>query len=294
MRERLLMAPSKFIAKNLDKQPLAGKIAMIPGGSKGIGKATAKIFVQLGGSACIIARDPKALEDAAREIKKNKRTETQFIETISCDTTDMNKLRPLIEEFIQKRGTPDYLINCVGYAYPQYIQKLTLEDFQKNMNVNYYGQLIPILIVLPHMMEANSGHIACISSAMGYLSFMGYSTYSPSKFALVGLMETLRNELKPYGINCSLLYPVDTQTPGFDKENESKPPECALMSEVGKLMTPDEVAEFFVKNLLKNKFYILPGKAKFGWRMMRLFPKIVHWTFDGDYKKALKKLGKKI
>ncbi|MHA1733025.1 MAG: SDR family oxidoreductase [Promethearchaeota archaeon] len=287
------MKSSKFLSKMAEKRPFSGKVAVVPGGSKGIGRATAEIFVKLGGSVLIIARNEDALKEAAEVISEAKRDDAQFVEYLSCDTTDMDKLKPLLEGFVERRGVPGYLINCVGYAYPQYVEKLTLDDFRRNMEVNYFGQLVPTLVLLPHFLQAGAGHIACISSAMGYLGFMGYATYAPSKFAIVGLMEVLRNELKPRGIGCSVVYPVDTQTPGFDKENESKPPECAMISEAGKLMTADEVGVEIVKGLLKNKFYILPGKAGFGWKMMRLFPKLVHWTFDGAYKKALKKLGKK-
>ena len=280
------------IKKLIEKQPFKGKIAVIPGGSKGMGKATAKLFVQLGGSACIIARGVDALKETAGECEKLKTDDSQFIETFSCDTTDMNKLKPFLEDFIKKHGIPDYLFNFVGYAHVQYLEKLTLEDFKKNMNVNYYGVLVPILILLPHYMKAKKGYITITSSAMGFLGFMGYATYAPSKFALVGLAEVLRNELKPHDINVSILYPVDTDTPGLEEENKLKPPECAMMSEVGKLLTPEEVAETFIEGVLKKKFEILPGRAKFGWRMMRLFPNIVRSTFDSSYKKARKKLGK--
>ncbi|GAB4313288.1 MAG: 3-oxoacyl-[acyl-carrier-protein] reductase [Promethearchaeota archaeon] len=282
------MAKQKMVAK----RPLAGKWALVVGGSKGIGKATAVEFVKLGGSACLVARGADALAAAAEEVKGAKTSEEQFVETISADATEEAALGPLFEELIGRRGVPDYLLNFVGYAYPQYVEKLSLDDFRKNMNVNYYGQLVPTLLVLPHMMRERQGHVLFTSSAMGYLGFMGYATYAPTKFAIVGLAEVLRHELKPHGIKVSVLYPVDTDTPGFEVENESKPKECAMISEVGKLATPEEVAEFTVGRLMKGKFYLLPGRSKLGWRLMRLFPKLVHWFFDGDYAKARKKLGK--
>lgn len=281
-------------AKLFKKQPFMGSYAIIPGGSKGMGKATAKLFAQLGGSVVIIARNEEFLKKAVDEIEQVKSENTEFVEMISCDTTDMEKLKPLLEDVINRYGVPDYLFNFVGYAFPQYIEKLTLEDFKKNMDVNYYGQLVPILILLPHFMKARKGYIGITSSAMGFIGFMGYATYSPSKFALVGLAEVLRHELKPYNIKVSVLYPVDTDTPGFEEENKLKPQECAIISEAGKLMTAEEVADIFITDVLKGRFEILPGKAKFAWRMMRLFPKLVRSIFDSDYKKAMKKTGRKI
>lgn len=275
--------------KLIKKQPFKGKTAIVCGGSKGIGKATAKEIVRLGGNVCIIARNLDDLRAAAEEIKRLKVDDTKFIEIISCDTTDMDKLKPLLTDFIDKHGVPDYLINVVGYAYPQYIQNLTLEDFKKNMNINYYGQLVPILILLPHFIKAKKGYIANVSSMMGYFGIMGYATYAPTKFAIVGLAEVLRHELKPYKIHFSILYPPDTNTPGFQREEETKPKECAIMSEKAELLSPEEVAEVFVKGILKKKFNILPGNAKFIWKMYRHFPNLVRNIIDKDYEKARKK-----
>lgn len=280
--------------KLMEKQPFKGKLAVIPGGSMGMGRATAKDFYMLGGSVCIIARGMDALRSAEEEVKKLKTDNSQFFEIISCDTTDMDKLTPLLTDFINKHGIPDYLFNFVGYAYAQYLEKLTLEDFKKNMDVNYYGQLVPTLILLPYLMKAKSGYISFTSSVSGYIGIMGYTTYTPTKFAILGLAEVLRNELKPYNVNISVLFPYDVDTPGFAEENKSKPPECAIISEAGKLMIPEQLAEIFIESILKKKFEILPGKAKFLRKMKRLFPDLVRNITDSDYKKALKKTGRQI
>jgi len=180
------------------RQPLKNKTAVVCGGSKGIGKETAKEIVLLGGSVCVIARHMESLEVAAREMQDLVREDSQFVEVITCDATDLERLEPPMTEFVDRHGVPDYLINVVGYAYPQYVQELTLEDYRKCMEVNYYGQLIPTLILLPYFMAARKGHIANVSSMMGYFGIMGYAAYAPTKFAIVGLTEALRHELKPY------------------------------------------------------------------------------------------------
>jgi 3-dehydrosphinganine reductase len=282
------MAKEKLILK----QPFKGKSAVLTGASTGIGKATAKEIVQLGGSVCIIARRVEVLKEAVKEIEAVKTRADQYVEMISCDTTDMEKLKPLIDDFIKKKGVPDYLINCVGYAMPRYAQDHSLEEFRTQMDTNYYGQLVPILIILPYFMEAKKGYIANVSSMAGYLGLIGYTAYTPTKFAIVGLTEALRHELKPYNIQFSILYPPDTETPAFEKENKTKPEECKIISERGGLLKPEEVAEPFIEGILKNRFEILPGEAKFAWRMFRLLPKLVRNIMDKDLKKARKKLGK--
>lgn len=278
--------------KRIKEQPFADKTAIVCGGSKGIGKETAKEIARLGGSVCLIARHREPLQSTAREIEGIRRGDSQFVETIACDAANEERLRPLLTDFLDRRGVPEYLINCVGYACPQYVQELTLKDFRERMEVNYYGQLVPILILLPYLMEARRGYIANVSSMMGYFGIMGYAAYAPTKFAIVGLTEVLRHELKPYNISCSVLYPPDTDTPGFEKENETKPPECAELSAGAKMLSAQEVAEVFVEGILKKQVDIMPGEAGMVWRLKRFFPWLVRWVTDRDYEKARKNAGK--
>jgi len=278
----------------LVQQPFKGKFAIIAGGSKGMGKATAKLFVQLGGSICIIARGMDALKETQDECNKLKLEESQFVEIISCDTTNMAKLKPLITDVINKHKVPDYLFNFVGYAYVQYLEQLTLEDFKRNMNINYYGQLVPTLIILPYFLEAKNGYITLTSSVLGFYGIMGYATYVPSKYAIFGLAEVLRHELLPYNIKISILFPADTDTPGFEEENKLKPPECAIISETGKVMTAEVVADEFIKSILKERFEILPGEADFQLKSKREDPVSFRAVLDSLYKRARRKTGRKI
>jgi len=276
------------------QQPFKGKFAIIPGGSKGMGKATAKLFIQLGGSICIIARGMDALNKTQEECYKLKSEESQFVEIISCDTTDMDKLKPLITDVINKHKVPDYLFNFVGYAYVQYLEQLTLEDFKRNMDVNYYGQLVPTLIVLPYFLEGKQGYITFTSSIMGFMAIMGFTTYCPSKYALFGLAEVLRHELLPYNIKVSILFPVDTDTPGLAEENKIKPQECKIISDSGTLMTAEEIANEFIKSILEGRFEILPGEAAIQIKDMRANPDDMRGVLDRLYKRARRKTGRKI
>ena len=195
----------------LKKKPFLNQNVIICGASKGIGKETAIKISQLGGNLCLIARGNGELETTAKECRSLKVSENQFVEIISCDTTQYDILKPLLEKFIQERGTPDYLINMVGFAIPKYIQDYTLDDYKHNMNVNYYSQLVPSMILIPHFIKEKRGHIANVSSMLGYMGIMGYGSYSPSKFAIVGWSEVARNELSTYNIKIPEgLYTIDT------------------------------------------------------------------------------------
>ena len=276
-------------SENRKEMPMHHKIVVITGGSQGIGFATAKRVSTLGASLCLIARNEERLKLAAEEISDLQNSRDQFVAYIACDATSMNKLKPRLEAFVEEYGVPDYLINAAGYAYPQYIEKLSIDDFRKNMDVNYSSQLVPILIPLPFFMKSKKGHIVNIASILGFMGMMGYATYTPTKYAIVGLSETLRNELKPHSVNVSVVFPPDTKTEGFKRENQSKPPETGMMSEGAKLMSPDDVAKIIVKGVLKKKFFIFPGESKFIYHINRLFPWFIRYYMDFSLKKARKK-----
>jgi 3-dehydrosphinganine reductase len=276
----------------IKRQPFNQKIVVICGGSKGIGKETAKEIARLGGSLCLVARGEEALRETVEEVKALFVSPDQFIDWIVCDATDYDVLAPLLTDFVEQRGTPDYLINVVGYAYPEYILNLTLDDFKQNMDVNYYGQIVPTQILLPHFIEAGKGHISFVSSMLGFMGIIGYATYAPSKYALVGIAEVLRHEIKPLGIDVSILYPPDTDTPGFEIENQTKPPETAMLSETAKLFTAEDVASAYIGGLLKKKFHIVIGEGRWIWPLSRYFPRLVHLIIDSDLIKARKKMGK--
>jgi len=278
----------------IKKQPYKGKFAIVCGGSRGIGKATAKLFVELGGNVCIVARTLDTLKEAVDEIKKLKVEEEQIVEFISCDTSNLEDVRQLFNDFFEKYQVPDYLFNYVGISYPNYTDKFEFKDLKLHMETNYYGQLIPIITILPHFLKKKSGYIVNMSSVAGFIGVMGYAGYTPTKFAIVGLSEVLRNEYKNYNIKVSVIFPPDTDTYGLQEEAKTRPEELNIISERAGLLQPEEVAEKILKDVLKEKFYIFPGSAKFLWRMKRFFPKLVFWVSDRDLEKARKKLGKKL
>lgn len=278
--------------KLIKKQPFKNKSALLCGASEGIGFATAKEIVKLGGSVCINARRQEKLDKAKADLKSLKTDDSQFIEAISCDATDIDTLKPLIEDFIEDHGVPDYLINVVGTALPNYIENYKFEDFKKHMDINYYGQLVPTLILLPYFMERKSGHIAFVASIAAFIGLIGYTAYTPTKAAIVGLAETLRNELSPYKIDISVIFPPDTETATFERENKLKPDECKIISERGGLLQPEEIAEPFIEGILDKDFHITPGEAGWMFWVKRHFPNLVFNILDRDLKKAREKLGK--
>ncbi|WP_457556762.1 SDR family oxidoreductase [Candidatus Harpocratesius sp.] len=281
------------IKQLIQKQPFSGKIVIICGASKGIGFATAKYVAQFGGNLCLVARNQETLQQAQEECQKLCSNSNQFVEMFACDTTDEIKFRQLFDEFVAKRGVPDYMINVVGYAHPSYLQNLKIEDFRNNMNVNYYGQLVPMMCILPYYLKQKRGYYANVASLSSIVGIIGYATYTPTKFAIYGLIESMRHELKPYNIKFSIIFPPDTQTPGFNEENKIKPYECVEISKSGSLMSADAVALKFVKGILKENYTIYPGDSSWVQFIQRHWPKLGHFIIDTQLKLIQKKMKKK-
>jgi 3-dehydrosphinganine reductase len=263
-----------------------GKRVLITGGSKGIGKETAKEIVRRGGSVALLARGKPALEQVKAELESLKISKEQKIYFITADAADADSVFPALDQLSAEFGLPDILINGVGYAKPNYVQNYLVHDYEDNMRINYLGQVIPTHYYIPRFMERGSGHISFVSSMMGFMGIIGYAAYAPTKFAVVGLAEVLRHELKPDNIGVSILFPPDTETPGFEEENKTKPIETAALSETAKLYPASDVAQRYVKGLQRGQFYIMFGPGKWIWRAFRWAPGLVHAITDQDLKTA--------
>lgn len=235
---------------------LKSKHFLITGGSLGIGKEIAKEAARLGANVTIVARRENQLKEARDDIKSVCKDKDQKVDIISADLSDSSKANEVIET-AEKASPVDYIVFSQGFVRPGNFTDEPLENFQKSMEVNYMACIYLLKALLPKMKERRSGHVVFIGSAVSHFSFSGYSLYSPTKFAVLGLAETLLNELSVYNINVSIGCPDDTLTPGYENEMKIKPKACALISK--KLGTPgsaEKVAKGFIKGIRKRYFHL--------------------------------------
>nr|VFK60342.1 MAG: 3-dehydrosphinganine reductase [Candidatus Kentron sp. UNK]VFK69216.1 MAG: 3-dehydrosphinganine reductase [Candidatus Kentron sp. UNK] len=233
--------------------------AIISGGSSGIGLAVARGLVGAGWNLSLIARTPSRLDEAKRQLERLRVREDQAVHIISADVSDEDQAGNAIGSALHHLGAPDLLITSAGMAHPGYFEELPLDIFRDTMAVNYFGTLYLIKAALATMRERGSGRIVMISSGAGLIGVFGYTPYSPSKFALRGLAESLRAEVKQDGIEVSIVYPPDTDTPQLTAENRIKPVETRAISGKAKTWSADDVATVILKGIRKGKFTITPG-----------------------------------
>lgn len=265
------------------------KHAIITGGSSGIGKATAKLVVQQGANISLIARDRQKLESARQEIAQAIVSPEQKILIFTADVAQRSEIETAVDSAIASLGTPDLLITSAGIARPGYFLEIPTTVFEQSMAVNYFGSLYAVRAALPAMEKARSGHIVLISSGAAIVGIYGYTAYSPTKFALRGLAESLRGELKPKNIGVTIVYPPDTDTPQLAAENKTKPLETKKITATAKTWTAEAVAKEIIAGVKKGRFAIAPGlELTVLNRCHSVIAPLLNWYFDRIVKQVNK------
>jgi 3-dehydrosphinganine reductase len=235
------------------------KVVLITGGSSGIGLAAARLLAASGAHLWLTARRADVLEAARQQVDACRLAGASPCGTQVADVSEAAQAAAAVQRVQREAGRLDVVINSAGITLPGYFQDLPLEEFQKQMAVNYFGTLYVIRAALPEMLKRGSGHIINISSMAGYLGVFGYSAYGASKFAVTGLSEVLRAEMKPHGIRISVAFPPDTDTPQLAFETPYKPPETKALSGTAKALPAEVVAGAILEQAARGHFLIFPG-----------------------------------
>ncbi|XP_059200110.1 3-ketodihydrosphingosine reductase [Centropristis striata] len=234
---------------------LNGAHVVVTGGSSGIGKSIAVECYRQGAFITLVARDEAKLLQAKKEVEKFAINDKQVVLCISVDvSSDYSQVESVIKQAQEKLGPVDMLVNCAGSSISGKFEEVEVDRFKKLMEVNYLGSVYPTRAVITTMKERRMGRIMFVSSQAGQIGLFGYTAYSPSKFALRGLAESLQMEIKPYNIYVTVAYPPDTETPGLAEENKTKPLETRLISETSGVYQPDQVAKIIVRDAVQGNF----------------------------------------
>ncbi len=175
------------------------KIILVTGTSSGIGRTCADHLAGCGHRVYGLSRKPNMDE------------ERQFT-PIPCDITDIPALKKAVDQIVADEGRIDVLINCAGMGIAGPIEETETELARQQMEINFFGTVNCIQSVLPFMRRQKNGLIITISSIGGLMGLPFQGFYSASKFALEGLTEVLRMELKGSGIRATLVNPGDFRT----------------------------------------------------------------------------------
>ena len=175
---------------------LEGRVALITGGSRGLGKAMAMALAADGASLALVARDAAKLAETAEEA----RTLGVRVETFVTDVTDEDQVSALQADVADRLGRVHILINNAGINIRKQIHEFTLEEWNRVVNTNLTSVFLLCRAFVPQMKGAGYGRIINLTSIMSHVSIPGRTAYSSTKTALLGLTRALALELAGEGI----------------------------------------------------------------------------------------------
>ncbi|OGO89888.1 MAG: short-chain dehydrogenase [Clostridiales bacterium GWF2_38_85] len=226
-----------------------GKVAVITGGSSGIGLCTAKALLQKGCTVYELSR---------------RDNEVKGINHIKTDITDIGMVNDAIRWIIKKEKRIDVLINNAGWGISGAVEFTETDEAKKLMDINFFGAVNTVKAVLPHMREAGSGRIVNLSSVAAQLPIPFQTYYSVSKAAVNSYTMALVNEVKPFGVSVCAVMPGDIKT-GFTQARKKLHDGDGIYN--GRIsrsvsimekdeqngMAPEVAGEFISRIALKNK-----------------------------------------
>ena len=253
-----------------------GKVVIVTGASSGIGEATAREFAKEGAKVILAARRVDRLESLAREVVAMGGGAEALV--VQADLSKLEDIQSLITKTLEEYGRIDVLVNNAGFGRLDWLENLDpVKDIQSQFDVNVLGVIQTTRQALPIMIKQRSGHVINMCSMAGLVATPTYTIYAACKHAVHGFSEALRREVKPWGIDVSMIYPGGVTTEfgahaGIKRKTNATTPRFMLL-------TAEQVGETVVK-LVRNPrpMLIIPWLWSFTVWMNRNLNSLVDYT----------------
>jgi len=231
----------------MSEKPLAGKVSLITGASRGIGLALARTLGRMGSKLALCARDANRLSGAAAELERC----GYPVLAVPADVTRPAELASLVERAEASLGPVHVLINNAGIGYFAPVQETTEASWDLVLDTNLKAVFLLTRLVAPGMVLRRAGHIVNIASLAGKSAFAGGATYCASKWGLLGLTQSMAEDLRPFGIRVAAVCPGTVATEfsphtGKSAEKMLKPEDVAHAVE----MILTETAQSFISEVV--------------------------------------------
>ena len=194
-------------------ESVKGKNVLLIGATGGIGIKTARLLAGSGANLFIAARNKEKLQSLADEIKLGSE------KTFALDISRPEEVAALKEQYFAQYQSIDILVNAAGIGIIKSTDELSEADFLRSLNYNLYGPFLLVKAFLPKMKEVKKGLIINIPGVLGKVPMAGAAAYSASKYGLVGMMQSIKEELKRTEIRITNLFLGGVDTPFWDNIN---------------------------------------------------------------------------
>lgn len=254
---------------------------LVTGAGSGIGRRLAELLVARGER--LIALDVSFSEEARAALSAV--GDVHFEEV---DVRDGDAVTTAVNAGVAALGAPDLVINSAGVGLAKEFTETTEDEYRRIVDINLYGSRNVAAAALPLMQSG--GHLVLVASLAGYVASYGYSAYSASKFAVVGLAEVLRVEQKPRGIDVSIVAPPEILTPLVEEERRSGSQITAQMKQFAGSMELEPAVQGILKGIDRRKFLIVPSaKARQTIALGRFAPRrVTHFVSDLLLRRAMR------
>ncbi|CAK7202411.1 3-dehydrosphinganine reductase [Sporothrix eucalyptigena] len=310
-----------------NQMPVDGKTVLITGASEGMGRSAARLLAAQGASVIVVARNVERLTETVAEIKAAAKSSTQRFHYVSADVAVPNYAEAVIKDALAWNGDkPIDIVWCVaGMSTPmlwaEETNDVAIGASRRNMDVNYWGAAEMAHAILREWLRPEAGpykeprHLIFTASVLALYPVAGYATYTPTKWALRGLADTLTQEVMLYEktnpVRVSMVFPGTILSPGFERETKTKPDVTIHLEKDDPQFTPDEVASKAIKGLQRGDHFVtvsmlgdvmrwgvLGGAPRNNWildtlgaYLMAFAMYFVLWWFHGEIKTWGKKNG---
>lgn len=248
----------------------SGKRVVITGAGSGVGRAMALQFAEMGWRIGLADINAAGAEKSLEMVKQAGGTG----EVYPVDVTDHRSVKEMADHFFNAWGGVDILVNNAGIAVAGHIGNVSLERWEKVVDVNFFGMLYGCHAFMPKMKAQGGGHILNVASAAGFLSLASMGPYNVSKAAVISLSETLRVEAAPYNVGVTVACPTFFKTGLLDDAISDEPWILELAETAFREGHPaDKIAQKIIRSVFNNKLYCVPMFfGKLLWLHKRLTP----------------------
>ncbi|WP_353828900.1 SDR family NAD(P)-dependent oxidoreductase [Agromyces sp. SYSU T0242] len=242
---------------------LDGRLAVVTGAGSGMGRASAELLAARGCALALVDRDDAAIRALAEQL----RSRGAEVSTNRVDLADLDAIAALPDAVAAAHElAPSILLNCAGVSMLGSFSQATLEEFRWVIDINLWGTVAMTKAFLPRLLEADTAHVANVSSLYGLAAPAGRVPYVTSKFAVRGFTDALRHELESTGVTVSAVYPGGVQTGIIHHARVAAAVEPGVAARAADAQaalyrtTPSQAAERIVDGIVRRRPRVFIGR----------------------------------